>query len=207
MSAKQQIDRVRGADQHHHAENPKEPAEVDHDVLQEGNGKAGFHALRAQLDEPDDRQGADHDLGQQLEPAGQAVGAAPGELQHVVGKADRAEADRDVEDRPHEAVGQIRPQQGRHAERQEDEEAAHGRRARLGQHVGFRPVVADRLSRALLGLQPLNDARADDEADDQRRQHGAAAAEGQIAEQVEDDVVVGQGGEQVEQHARPPTRR
>ena len=56
----------------------------------------------------------------------------------------------------------------------------------------LRPVLADRLAGALAGAQPADQAWSDHEGDDQRRQQRAAGAERQIAEQVEDDVLVRQ---------------
>ena len=46
-------------------------------------------------------------------------------------------------------------------------------------------------------------AGAEDEADGERRHHRPAAAEGQIAEQVEDDGLAGIGREEVIEHRRP----
>ena len=85
-------------------------------------------------------------------------------------------------------------------ERQQDEEAAHRRRAALGQQVALRAVGADRLAAVLPGPQHADQPRADEEADQQRRQHRPAGAEGDVAEDVERRELVGERDEQVVEH-------
>ena len=62
----------------------------------------------------------------------------------------------------------------------------------LVHEMALRPVGADRLALALLRLQPGDDARPEHEADEQRRHHRAARAEGEIAEEIERLELVGE---------------
>src|SRR3546814_5453453 len=129
-------------------------------------------------------------------------------LQVVVDEADAAETAGDDEDAPDVAVGKVGPQQGRDGERDEDEHAPHGRRALLGQQMPFGAVAANRLALALPRTQPLDHRRPDEEGDGERRDHRAAAAKGEVAEQVEQRDAVGERDEQVVEHAaRVPTVR
>src|SRR3546814_14001622 len=80
-------------------------------------------------------------------------------------------------------------------ERDEDEHAPHGRRALLGQQMPFGAVAANRLALALPRTQPLDHRRPDEEGDGERRDHRAAAANGEVAEQVEQRDAVGERDE------------
>src|SRR3546814_17472478 len=74
--------------------------------------------------------------------------------------------------------------------------APHGRRALLGQQMPFGAVAANRLALALPRTQPLDHRRPDEEGDGERRDHRAAAAKGEVAEQVEQRDAVGERDEQ-----------
>src|SRR5258707_233378 len=82
-----------------------------------------------------------------------------------------------------------------------NENAAHGGRALLAHQMTLRPVDTDRLPFELLRLEPGDDARSEQEADQQRRHHGAAGAEGEVAEEIERAELIGQREEEMEQHA------
>src|SRR3546814_9558410 len=72
----------------------------------------------------------------------------------------------------------------------------------------FGAVAANRLALALPRTQPLDHRRPDEEGDGERRDHRAAAAKGEVAEQVEQRDAVGERDEQVVEHAaRVPTVR
>ena len=78
-----------------------------------------------------------------------ALVAAPRQLQVVVGEAQRAVAQRDEQHRPDIAVAQIDPEQRGDRQREQDQHAAHRRRALLLDQMPFRPIAADRLAVAL----------------------------------------------------------
>src|SRR5262249_15509046 len=52
--------------------------------------------------------------------------------------------------------------------------------------MALRPVFTDRLPFALALAQPMDERRANHERDDHRREHGAASAEGDVVEEVEE---------------------
>jgi hypothetical protein len=88
---------------------------------------------------------AEHRLPEILPARGQAARIADHELQVIVAEADDAEAHRDAERDPDEAIAQIGPQQRADHDGDDDQGAAHGGRAGLGQ-MRARPVVAHHLA-------------------------------------------------------------
>ena len=161
--------------------------------------------MRLQLYWQDRRDGergdkGNADLQRQLELARQTLAVTLGQLQIVVAEADNAVTDGDPQHDPDIAIVQIRPEQSRDDERQQDEHTAHGGRAFLGEQVVFRSVDTDRLALALFRLQPANDAGSEQKTDEECGQHRSAAAKGEIAEQIEDLELVGERGEEIEQH-------
>ncbi len=83
------------------------------------------------------------------------------ELAPVIDETDRAEARGHEQHGPDIAVGQVGPQQGRDHERNQDQGAAHGRRAGLAQ-VRLRTQFADGLADLPLGHVP-DEQRTDEE--------------------------------------------
>ena len=88
---------------------------------------------------------ADDDLPSHLVAGPQAVMGLADDLQIVVGESDGAEGRRSSARRPHERVGQIRPEQCRDQRRRQDQQPAHRRRARL-LAVRRRPFLPDDLT-------------------------------------------------------------
>ena len=84
-------------------------------------------------------------------------------------------------------------------DRDQDHQAAHGGRALL-LLMGFRPVAADRLALALLGLQPADQCREEHEADDRCGQNRPAGPKRDVSEQIEDDKIICQREQQVIEH-------
>ena len=124
----------------------------------------------------------------------------------IVEPADQAEAAGDQQACPNILVAKVHPQQHRDGDRGEDEQAAHRRRAALGE-VALRPILADRLALALLDPQPADEPGTKQQTDDQRRRARRARAEADIADEVED--AAGNANccsDQVEQ-VRPPAIR
>ena len=182
-------------DRHRH----EEPAEVDQQVLHEGNRQTRRAGIAGERHDDQRRHRADADLPGQLALAGQALGVALGQLEEVVAEADHAEADGDEHHDPDIDVGEVRPQQGADDDRDQDHQAAHGGRALL-LLMGFRPVAADRLAIALLGLQPADQRREEHEADDRRGQNRSAGPKRNVSEQIEDDKIICQREQQVIEH-------
>ena len=111
----------------------------------------------------------------------------PGDLEIVVVEADRAEGERDAEHDPDIAVGRIGPQQRR--------------RPRCPSRIISPPMVgvpflvtrcdcgpSVRIGWPLpcCSAQLVDDPRPEQEHEDQRRDHRAAGADGDVAEDVED---------------------
>jgi hypothetical protein len=106
------------------------------------------------------------------------------DLAPVVRPADGAEAQRDDEDDPDEAVGQVEPQQRGDADGQQDQHPAHGGRAALAQ-VRLHRVFADGLA-YLQRDQPADHKGPGQQADQQRRERGHHGAESQVLEHPEE---------------------
>ena len=73
--------------------------------------------------------------------------------------------------------------------------------------MALRTVIADRLPLALKQLEAANEGGADDKADEKRGHHRAAGTESEIAENVEDPVLVGQRHQKLIEHRVPLSRR
>jgi len=96
----------------------------------------------------------------------ESLGVAHHELQVIVVEADEPEREGDAEHRPHETIGELRPEQRADERGDEDQRAAHGRRARL-EEVGGRAVVAHHLS-DLTAHQVPDQRRTDEEREAER---------------------------------------
>ena len=195
-----QVDRVREQHDHQRREDDEAVAERDEHVLQEGHRHLARKGRRVPFhDDPRRRDGAG-ELHHQLRLARNAVGFLLRHLQIVVIEAEQAEQRRHAQHDPHIDVRQIGPQQGRREGRDEDQQPAHRGRALLADHMGVAHEIADRLALALLHLQPVDQRPPEDQPDQQRRHDRPACAERQIAEQVEEPEVAGEGFEQKIQH-------
>jgi hypothetical protein len=157
----------------------------DQHLLKHGYGQFARQRIARQRGDPDAGDQADHRLHQQLDATRHALVVAPQQLQVVVDEAQRAVTEGDEQHRPDVTIVQIRPQQGGDAEREQDQHAAHGRRALLVDQVPLRPIRANRLPVALQRAQPADHARAQQETDEQRGQARGARAERDVAEQIE----------------------
>src|SRR5713101_8290179 len=101
----------------------------------------------------------------------------------IVGKPDGSKGASGENRNPHEAVAQVRPQQGRNHDGNGNQQATHGRRAgfllmRLGPF--FPDVLAD-----LKLAQAINDERTDDQSREQGGEAGKCSAKRQITEDAE----------------------
>ena len=67
----------------------------------------------------------------------------------------------------------------------------------------LRAVGADRLALALLDAQQVDDRAAEQEHEHQRGDDGAAGAEGDVAEDVEERELVGEIGQPIEHRIKP----
>ena len=159
-----QVDRVAGADDDEIGQRDEaDDAQRIGNALEEGHDQLGLRRRSRREGEKERGADADHRLPEILPARRQALRIAIDHLAPVVVPADGAEAQGDDQHHPDVAVGQVAPQQRRDADGDQDQRAAHGRRAGLDQ-MGLRPVVAHRLADLLLG-QPADDARTGDEGD------------------------------------------
>ena len=104
----------------------------------------------------------DRELAAELLARGEAEAPLLHDLQVVVGEADGAEGEGGEDQDPDVAVGEVAPEQGGHEDPGQDQDAAHGGRARLGL-VGLRALLADVLA-DLQAAQPLDHPGAEDAA-------------------------------------------
>ena len=147
---------------------------------------------------------ATSELIDQLAPPGQPQVALLRDLGVIVAEADPAVSPPALNMRdPHVGIAQVRPQQRRNHDRDDDQDAAHGRRAGL-LLVRFRTFLADVLADlklAQLGDQP----RTQRDAQEQRRQAGKRRAKRGVAEDAERaDVWEKLFVEKVIKHSLPP---
>jgi hypothetical protein len=89
----------------------------------------------------------------------------PCQFSIIVEKADQPEPNSDEQSNPNIGIAQIRPQQGRDAEREQDQETAHRRRSLFAQQVPIGTIRSNRLSIALLAAQPEDQARSENKTD------------------------------------------
>jgi hypothetical protein len=126
---------------------------------------------------------ADDDLVAHLVARGQAVMRSARDLQIVVGESNRAEPRRRQHGDPHIDIRQIRPQQRGDERRGENEQAAHGRRARLGP-VRLRTFGANHLA-DLEFAQRAHEPWAERQADGERRQTRRGGAKRDVPSHVQ----------------------
>ena len=142
---------------------------------------------------PDRGDGGDGEADQQSYPARDPGMCILGDLGIVVAEADQPEGDGHEKHHPDIADIQPRPEERRCQKRAEDQHAAHGRRAGLGGEVAFGAIIADGLAVFLFRPEQVDERTSEEEAEDQRGEEGAAGAEGDIAEKVEDIPAIGKG--------------
>ena len=138
-------------------------------------------------------------LPEELGPGPQTPGIAQAELAVVVDDTDDAEGQRAQQHDPDEAAAEIRPKQCAHDDRHQNQHAAHGGRAGLGQ-MAFRTHVADGLPDPP-GRQPPDDEGAQRERQNQRRECAENGPHGDVTEYVERGKILGQVLGDVDQHA------
>ena len=129
----------------------------------------------------------DHDAGRDLQAefgaCGQAQIAAVRHLGVIVGESDGGEGAGGEYGNPDEAVAQVRPQQRRNDNRDDDQQSAHGGRARfflVSLGTLFANVLPD-----LEFAQTVDDQRTHDQRGEQRGKAGERRAERQIAKNAE----------------------
>jgi hypothetical protein len=146
----------------------------------------------------------DRELDQQPHAPARTLNRLPRHLEIVVVETDSAVDQRDDQHHPDIDVVQIAPKQRRHGHAGEDHQPAHGRCALLGDQMPLRPVGADRLALALADAQGADDLRAEEEHEQERRQHGAAGAEGNVSKHIEDAEFARELAQPIE-HVLPPS--
>src|ERR1035438_6740411 len=135
---------------------------------------------------------------------GQAQVSATGHLGVIVGECESRERAGGEHGNPHEAVAQVRPQQGGNDDRNHDQQSAHGGRAGFFL-MRLRTLFANVLS-DLEVAEAADDQRAHDQRGKQGGKAGECRAEGDVAKDAEGRNIVLQLDEQqpVEQSASVP---
>ena len=148
----------------------------------------------------------DHRLPEVLLARAHALGVLVHHLAPVVHPADGAKAQRDQQHDPHEAVGQVEPEDGGDRDREQDQHTAHGGRAALAD-VGLHRVFANRLA-DLQRSQAANEIRTGDQAHEQRGERGHDGAKRQVLEHPQETEFGRQALQpegQARQHGRCPS--
>ena len=126
------------------------------------------------------------------------LGIADDQLQIVVVEADAAEGERECDEDPDEAAGQVRPQQRREHHRHQDETAAHGGRTGFLQ-MRLRTVGAHALADLVAGERG-DHARADEHRHGERRHRGENAPQREVLKHVEAGMAPREIFGEIEQH-------
>jgi hypothetical protein len=119
--------------------------ERQREVLEERQIQRGLGRRLRRVEQEDRRGQPEQRLPGILVARDQALRILLRELEVVVPEADESERERDAEHHPHETVREIGPQQRAREDRDEDQHAAHRRRAGLGE-MRLRAVVAHHLA-------------------------------------------------------------
>ena len=204
-----QVHGVAGADHDEGAKDHEEPAEIEHHVLQEGDGERGRGRIAA---EPHQRVAGgerNHRLDQKPQLASEAAMRLFRHLQIIVVETDEAEAERHREHDPDIGIERVGPKQRRDDEARQDHQPAHRRRALLGDEVRGRAIGADRLAFALAQPQMIYDPGTEQEHEQRARHHRPAGAEGDVAKHVEgaaEDTKTGNGVGKLDQPVKHSAR-
>ena len=140
----------------------------------------------------------DDQLSRQFGPGGNPLVLMMPQLGHVVPEADSAKPHKDQQRLPDIGIGQIRPQQDAHAQREHDQQAAHGGRAGLG---GMRGDIFQNVLAALEAAQPGNEMRPAHNGQHQRRHQRRHGTKGDVAKDVEQGNIRRQRRQQIIKHA------
>src|SRR5665648_93385 len=181
-----QVYRIAGTEDDEGAKGDEQPpAQRNHKVLEERNGQRRGEGFLA--DRGDDRSGdqCGDGLDDDLDAPAEAVRRLPGDLEVVVVEADRAVDQGQQQHHPDVRVLQIAPQQHGDRDAREDHEAAHGGCALLLQKMALGALFTDRLALALADAQRPDHPRAEQEHEQQGRDHRPAGAERDVTEDIE----------------------
>ncbi|MNU31822.1 hypothetical protein D3C71_203500 [compost metagenome] len=183
VEAVSQVDCVARTDDHEVSQHDETEAQRNAVVLEHRQDQRGFHRGGGGHIKEDRRAEAEHRLPEILPAARQATGVLLDDLAVIVDPTDGAEQQGHQQNSPDVAVAQVSPKQGADADRRQNQRAAHGRGARLGQ-VRLRAVVTHGLT-DLTVLQGADHPRAIAQRQDQRGQYTKNPAQGQVLEDRE----------------------
>ncbi len=194
-----EVHRVGGADD----DEVGQGDEADHaqgigEGLEEGNDHFGLGRAGGGKPQIDGGRQTEDGLPEELPAGSQAVGVPVHHLLPVVVPAHGAEAQGHHQHHPDVAVGKVAPEQGRDADGDENEDAAHGGGAGLHQ-MGLGAVGAHRLA-DLLRRQPADNAGTGDKGDEQGGHGGQHHAQGDVVENVEGPDILAQPLGDQQQH-------
>src|SRR3990172_4750096 len=149
------------------------------------------------------RHSCEDDLAREFCLRAQALRILPDDLLEVVEEADCPISDGHENRDPYIGVREVRPEQGRDHDGDDDQEASH-RRGSLLREVSIRPVPPDGLP-DLVGAELADKPRPEDETQEERGDRGVDRAERDVPEHVEKRILHVQREEQVVQHQTRPT--
>jgi hypothetical protein len=201
-----EVDRIRGAHQHHDGEQHVKPAEIRDQILEEREDEPRVVQRRVVRREHHHRHAhaePDEDLPAHLVARNEPMVGAPNDLEIVVGEADDTESCRRQDGDPDVRIRKIRPQQGGDDRRRQDQQSAHGRRSRLGA-MRLRSFLPDDLPDLEI-TQLADHPGSEQQAEDERRQARRRRAKRDVARDVEDAEVgrdISERRQQPVQHLR-----
>ena len=182
-----QVDRVRRADQHEDREGHVDPAQIGNQALEEREDHAGVVERRLRVVSQQNQRRSDErgdtNLSEYLVARPQAMVRAPNDLEIVVGESNRTESRGRQHRNPDVDVPQIGPEQRRHQRGGQNQQTSHRRRAGF-RRVRRRAFVPDDLADLKLA-QLANEPRAEQQADEQRREARRGGPEGDVLNDVQ----------------------
>ena len=186
-----EVHRVAHADDHEVGERDEaEGRQRQLEVLHERQKQRGLGRLGGGVIEGRRGRQSGHRLPDVLPARREPAGVAHHELQVIVVEADQPEGEGDAEHHPHQAACQLRPQQRAHERGDQDQRAAHGRRAGLEQ-VGRRAVVAHHLT-DLVARQARDHRGTDEQRQPERGGGRENGAEREVRKHVQAADVAGE---------------
>ena len=200
-----QVHRIRRAYDHDDREGHEKITKVDQRVFEYGKGQLVLQLFGVELRRPIGRTARDDKAQQQAHPARNTCGRLLADLGVIISETDGGKGHRDQQHHPDERVVQPRPKQRRGQQRADNQQSAHGRRARLDE-MPFWAVITDWLALALPFAQHLDQRLAEQEPENQCSQKRPTSPKGDVAEKVEEIAAIRQQGQPIEHRTRPNSK-
>ena len=204
-----EVYRIAGTDHDDAGEGDEKPSQIDDKILEKRKCHGSRKRRFAIPDNDPCRHRGNKEFRQQARLAGKSLVRPFRDLQIVVAKSDRAEAEGHHQDHPDVDIRQIGPQQARNDDPGENHQSAHCRRSGFLE-VGLRAVRPDRLSASLADTKGIDDHGSAHEHDQHRGDQRAAGSERDVPEHIQDRQLISKFNQHYK-HVKPcpplPVRR